>query len=117
MSGCGGKSDESGAPMWDAARAASLVGKYLLIGITYFEADGETLIEQRQRHGIISSVDADVGITVALHGERAGETIVLPPHLPAFEDAAPGEYHLHESGEIVTDPDLTTMWKIVRPQN
>lgn len=104
-------------PAWDEDRARSFIGKYVLIGISHYEADGETFIEQQQMHGVIRTVDPVDGITVALRGERDGETTSLPPFVPAFEDALPGEYRLRETGEIVVDPDFTTTWKIVRPKN
>jgi hypothetical protein len=57
-------------PPFDGRRAAALVGKSVLIGVTYYDADGR-LLEQRQMHGVIISADAQRGIDVALEGASA----------------------------------------------
>jgi hypothetical protein len=89
----------------------SLVGKYVLVGITRIEATG-ALIEKVECHGRITSVDGDEGIKVALSD---GEVLTLPPSPDAFRDAKPGIYRLRSSGEEVVDPDLTTVWTIREP--
>jgi hypothetical protein len=89
----------------------SLVGKYVLVGITRIEATG-ALIEKVECHGRIASVDGDDGIKVALSD---GEVLTLPPNPDAFRDAKPGIYRLRSSGEEVVDPDLTTVWTIREP--
>ena len=89
----------------------SLVGKYVLVGITRLEADG-ALIEDVECHGRITAVDGDAGIKVALSD---GDVLTLPPNPDAFRDAKPGIYRLRSTGEEVVDPDLTTVWTIQEP--
>jgi hypothetical protein len=89
----------------------SLVGKYVLVGITRIEANG-ALIEKVECHGRITTVDPDEGIKVALSD---GELLTLPPNPDAFRDAKPGIYRLRSTGEEVVDPDLTTVWTIREP--
>jgi hypothetical protein len=87
---------------------ASLLGKYVLIGITRVAAD-ETVLEQGEHHVRIALVDPDDGIKVVLSD---GEVMTLPPDLDAFRPAAPGVYCLRSTGEEVVDPDFTTVWTI-----
>lgn len=96
-------------PAWDADRAASLVGKYVLIGMTWVDADGK-LVRQDQFHGRITVVDESNGVGIALEGARDGETYWLPPDLRPYRPAPPGEYRLRGTGEVLRDPDLLTTW-------
>jgi hypothetical protein len=89
----------------------SLVGKYVLVGITRLAADG-SLLEKTECHGTIASVDSDDGIKVELSD---GEVLTLPPSPEEFRDARPGIYRLRSTGEEVVDPDLTTVWTIQEP--
>jgi hypothetical protein len=109
--------DEADQPNWDAERAAWLVGKYVLAGITRLAADGKTVISMDQFHGVIECVVQNVGVTISCRGERDGETITLPPATEAFEDARPGDYRLRSTGETISDPDVTTSWTIKEPAN
>jgi hypothetical protein len=89
----------------------SLVGKYVLVGITRIDEDG-VLLEKTEVHGRIGYVDGDVGIKVALSD---GDVLTLPPDPDAFRDAKPGIYRLRSTGEEIVDPDLTTVWTIREP--
>lgn len=89
----------------------SLLGKYVLIGITRIAADG-TLLEKGEHHGRIALVDPDEGIKVVLSD---GEVLTLPPDPDSFHPAKPGIYRLRSMGEEVVDPDFTTTWTIREP--
>ena len=102
-------------PPFDLERAKTLIGKLVLIGLTYYDHDGNFL-EQKQMHGRISSVDGKKGLAIALEGSRNGETYWLPPDLRSFREAKPGEYREHSTGEVVVNPDLTTTWEITQTQ-
>ncbi len=91
--------------------AAELIGKRILVGITDLAPDG-AVIGQRQFFGHAIRADRRVGIALRLAGARAGEEMVLPPDTRAFRPAAPGEYHLRQTGEVVEDPDYLTTWPI-----
>jgi hypothetical protein len=99
------------SPPITEADATKYVGKYILVGITQEDAFGN-VIDQFQIHGVIELVASD-GITIALRGARQGEHYVIPPLLQPGE---PGEYRLHSSGEVVTDPDYMTTFTITPPQ-
>jgi hypothetical protein len=89
----------------------SLVGKYVLVGITRIDAAG-ALLEKSELHGRITSVDADAGIKITL---ADGNILTLPPDPDAFRDAKPGMYRLRSTGEKIVDPDLTSVWTIREP--
>ena len=89
----------------------SLLGKYVLVGITRIDHDG-TLLEKTECHGTVALVDGDLGIKIRLSD---GEELTLPPDPDAFRDAKPGIYRLRSTGEEVVDPDLTTVWTIREP--
>jgi hypothetical protein len=61
--------------------------------------------------GVVEGASLDIGIRVAL--KNSSDPCVLPPDLSAIRHAAPGEYRLKESGEIVKDPDFITTWTCV----
>ena len=106
-----------GRPQWDAERGRALVGKYVLIGLTFVDQD-ENVVSQAQRHGRILEANADRGVTVEFVARGFpwdGELYRLPPDLRAFADAPPGEYTLRSTGEVVVDPDITATWTIKNP--
>lgn len=87
-----------------------MVGASLLVRITYLRTD-DTVEHIAEFTGVVTSVDPLVQI------ERGGdEPFTLPPEPDAFEIAEPGHYRLHSTGEIVVDPEYTTIWT-VRPPN
>ena len=96
-------------PSWDDQRARSFVGKYVVVGLTYEKPDGSAE-RQEQVHGKISAADAHKGFCVILEGVKKGQVYRLPPDLRPFKDAAPGEYRLRSTGEVVVDPDLLATW-------
>src|SRR5262249_43363965 len=106
-----GQADEPSPPAPDTARAAELLGKHVLIGLTYCNADG-TPARQEQLHGHVSRVAADV-IGIRLSG--SGAEFTVPPDLEAFQPAGPGVYRLSATGEEVENPDYLVSWTITAP--
>ncbi len=104
--------DDDG-PLWDPKLAVELIGKRVLVGVTDLAPDG-AVVGQRQFHGHAIRADRRVGIAVRLEGARSGEELVLPPDTRAFHRAAPGEYRIRGTGEVVKDPDYLTTWSIRR---
>jgi GNAT superfamily N-acetyltransferase len=100
-------------PVWDETIAKDVVGKVLLVGLTYLEANGE-LIEQQQFFGTVVSADSRKGILLSLEGRRAGEQYNLPPDTRGIEIASRGEHRLRATGEVVIDPDYTVMFSIAK---
>ena len=87
-----------------------MLGKHVLVGITYVDAEGRQ-IEQREYHGAIESADERDGFAVRID-DRTIEW--LPPDVTAFSAAEPGEYRLRSTGEVVTNPDLLSTWILER---
>lgn len=100
---------EDGRPVWDSEMASRIVGKLILVGITY-QRDGDGPPEQVQYFGRVESADPKAGIALLLEGKRSGERSVLPPDTRGISAAAPGEYSLRSTGEIVTDPDYVVSY-------
>lgn len=93
----------------DKALADSYIGKHLLIGITYLDHD-ETLLEQKQFHGIIVRINEQEGIVIKLND--SDEEYKLPPDINSLKEAPEGEYRMRATGEVVVNPDLLTTWTI-----
>ncbi len=87
-----------------------LIGKVMLVGLTYLDKDGECT-EQKQVWGTVDRFE-DVGINLTL---STGEDFWIPPDLNPIKRAKPGKYTLHSTGEIVFDPDFTATWSITYP--
>jgi hypothetical protein len=102
--------------LFDAALARTLVGKYVLIGVTYLDGDGKPTREE-QVHGVVIAATAENGILFKLRGSRNGAEYRLPPDTRGFVRAQPGEYRLKSTGEVVTDPDFTCTWSVWPPRS
>jgi uncharacterized protein YdhG (YjbR/CyaY superfamily) len=98
-------------PPFDLKQAKEMIGKCVLIGVTYYDHKGE-FVEQKQMYGIMSGIDAQRGLEFKLQGSHTGEFYRLPPDLRSFNKAQPGTYRLHSTGEEVVNPDYLTTWVI-----
>jgi hypothetical protein len=92
----------------DSELVNSLLGKIVLAGLTYVDAAGN-VTEQKQLHGKIVAI---IKSEIKLEHPKTGEAFSLPPDFSSFKKAAPGEYTLGESGEVVKDPDLLCTWTV-----
>jgi hypothetical protein len=97
---------------WDDEVAADLLGKTVLIGLTYQSPD-DVIMRREQVYGFVTSADRKRGIALELDGQRLGETYVLPPTTSAFQRAPLGDYRLSTTGEVVSDPSYTASFTIV----
>ena len=95
----------------DELKLSDLLGKVILVGITYYTHDKQ-FIEQKQYHGRVIRAD-DTGIIVQ---RSNGEEAWMPPDLRSTKPAPPGEYRERSTGEIVVNPDFFTTWKVVEDQ-
>lgn len=86
-------------------RFAELLGKIMLVGITYYRPNGECA-GQRQLWGTVISAD-ETGVVLR---QSSGARFSLPPDLSSVEPAPPGEYRLRSTGEVVRDPDYLSTW-------
>jgi hypothetical protein len=87
-------------------KAGDLLGKYVLVGITRLDQD-ENGVSQEQIHGRVTAINSSIHIRLS-----TGANYTLPPDPGAFFPAAPGEYRLRSTGEVVVDPDFTSSWTI-----
>ena len=104
-----------GDPSFDDGAARELIGKYVLVGITYVDAKGEVK-NTVQCHGPIVRSDAS-GVAIKCEGLTwNGQEAVFPPDSRSYEPASPGEYKLKSTGEVVIDPDIVMSWTVQAPQ-
>jgi hypothetical protein len=97
------------------SRGKDLIGKTVIVGLRKYESlyDGaKTLMEQFQMCGEVLRMDLSEGIVIRL---KEGSEYKLPPDISMLQSAPPGEYTLRSTGEVVTDPDLLTMWTATTP--
>lgn len=107
--------EPSSPPPFDEEAAASYIGKYILVGLTYQDHEGNVL-RKEQLHGVISSV-SDTGIEISLRGAHEGRLWSMPPDLSAIFPADPGGYRLHSTNEKVQNPDFVCTWTITKPRS
>lgn len=98
--------DETEVLHWDPAFAQTLLGKTLLMNLTFLDEDGEAA-ERQQFFGVVIDATEDEGIVLDLLGEHDGDTYTLPPQTSAIKAAEPGVTSL--AGET---PDFVANWVI-----
>lgn len=84
-----------------------MIGKVLLVGITYADKDGNVK-ERKQFWGTVTAADK----SKILIEQKNGEIFSLPSDLRAIESAPEGEYRLYSTGEVVVDPDFLSTWTV-----
>ena len=102
--------DVTGRPELDLDLARHVIGKRLLIGLTFLDAEGD-LIEQTQLHGIVEEISPSAGIVIRL---ADGSVYRLPPDLRGIQAAPSGIYRLRSTGEEVENPDFLHTWTITK---
>jgi hypothetical protein len=98
---------------WDHNFAAWLLGKYVLVGLTYLDHTGNE-IDRHEVHGRVKSVDQKTAIVLERTGQLDDQDFRLPPDTTVFEPAEPGDYRLKTTGEIVSNPDALATWTVSR---
>ena len=88
-----------------------LEGKTILVGLTYYDEQGEVL-EQTQFHGEILEAHESNGVRI--HDQRAQSERTMPPRLDAIFPAPPGTYREYSTQESVENPDFIAMWHITK---
>jgi hypothetical protein len=99
--------------VWNESVASDLSGKLILIGLTFMGPDGQPE-RLEQFFGRVTKAQIGVAITLLLEGSRRGESFSLPPDTRSFRRAAPGEYRLRATGEVVSNPDYTVTFTVQR---
>lgn len=102
-------------PAWDDRIGQSYVGKYILVGITYLDHEGNET-QKQQLHGIIESASESQGIRIQLKGVYEGESWVMPPDQRAIHKGSTGTYKLHMSNETIENPDFLSTWTFQAPK-
>lgn len=100
--------------MFDEALGKKIIGKRMLVGVTYLDSAGE-LESQQQLHGIVQSASKDQGILIKLEGVYEGEEWNMPPDTSGITKANPGTYNLRSTGEEVENPDYLCTWEVHSP--
>jgi hypothetical protein len=101
--------NKPGKPFLAARRVKDVIGKVVLIGLTYYK-DGQQP-ELKQLYGRVTNASKG-GIDVELDGSHKGEVFTLPPGIRAFEYAGPGYYRFRSSEEGVENPDFIVTYDI-----
>lgn len=96
-------------PEGSGITAEELLGKHVLVGITRVDRN-EEVVSQEQLHGHVKEIGGSIRLQLS-----SGEDYQLPPDPGAFYPAAPGEYRLRATGEVVVDPDFIATWTIHPP--
>jgi hypothetical protein len=87
-----------------------LIGKIILVGMTYYNKNNE-FVEQKQFWGTIISIN---GNNIVIK-QKNGEEFTIPNDKRAIEPANPGEYRLRSTGEVVENPDFLSTWNVTLP--
>ena len=91
---------------WDEDFAQALIGKTLMLGLTFLDDDGEVL-ERQQFFGVVIEANDQAGIVLDLLGEQDGDIYTLPPQTSAITATPLGVTTL--TGEA---PDFVVNWAI-----
>jgi hypothetical protein len=98
---------------WNSTFAQTLVGKTLLVGLTYLDDAGE-VSDREEFWGVVISVDETEGVTLDLMGEE-GDTFTLPPQTSNIRPASSGPHTLESTGETLESLDYVSTWMIHGP--
>jgi hypothetical protein len=85
-----------------------LIGKSLLVGITYSPSDSKDA-EQKQFFGTVTEASE----TQSLLACKDGSELSLPSDLSALQRAKRGEYTLRSTGDVVINPDFLAAWNVI----
>ena len=91
------------------------IEKTCLIGLTYFNAEGE-MLKQSLLAGKVSSSDAENGIGIELFAKENSEPgrkqFLIPTDLSCWFTAPKGRFNTSVEGVTVTNPDFLVTWDI-----
>ena len=93
-----------------------LINKTCLIGLSYFDIDGEQ-IKQSQLSGVVVAVDEEDGISVQLEKNNDKAIFILPPSLKAWFIAPAGHYKNAECNLDIENPDYFVTWDVVKKKD
>jgi hypothetical protein len=96
----------------DESEAFKYVGKTVLLGITYLDAEGN-VTARREWYGTIQTY-SDQGIKIQFSG--SDQFWNMPPVPKVLRKAKPGVYQLLSTNEIIHDPDFLCTWTMQEPK-
>ncbi len=96
---------------WDHENP-DVIGKIVLVGVTYLAADGSEL-DRGQWWGRIVAFNRKDGLKVDLANK--GTVHAFPPFREAMSRAKPGIYELNRTGEKIEDPDYLYTVRTQKP--
>lgn len=89
-----------------------VLGKTCLIGLSYFDSQGE-LLKQNRLAGTVTAVDKETGITLELLAlDGKAPSFILPANLHCWFAAPAGEFHTSHTDVKITNPDFLVTWDI-----
>jgi hypothetical protein len=91
---------------WDEDFAKALIGKTLMLGLTFLNDEGD-VTERQQFFGVVIEANDQTGIVLDLLGDQDGDLYTLPPQTSVITATPPGVTSL--SGET---PDFVVNWMI-----
>jgi len=95
--------------------------KTCLIGLTYFDIDGNELKKQLLA-GTVIAVDTEMGITLKLLSAEGNSdkskaaNFIIPATLSCWFTAPKGEFHTSHEQVKIKDPDFLVTWDIFQTQ-
>ncbi|AQS36774.1 hypothetical protein Sps_01609 [Shewanella psychrophila] len=96
------------------------IEKTCLIGLTYFNAEGE-MLKQSLLAGKVSSSDEEKGIGIELFAKEGSESgskqFLIPTDLSCWFTAPKGRFHTSVEGVTVTDPNYLITWDIYQTRS
>jgi len=96
--------------------------KSCLIGLTYFDLDGNEL-KQQLLAGTVIAVDAEMGITIKLLSAESNANnskaanFIIPANLSCWFKAPKGEFHTSLEQVKIVDPDFLVTWDIYQTKS
>jgi hypothetical protein len=103
--------DSDGDVLFNEARARFALGKRVLVGVTVLSSDEQEVVQRHAFAGVVASIEPARGIELRLDDQTS---YWLPPDSSALQEAPPGEYQLHDTGQTIVDPDYITTWTITQ---
>ncbi|HWL53178.1 MAG TPA: hypothetical protein VNQ90_12140 [Chthoniobacteraceae bacterium] len=93
----------------DQEKAAEMLGKVVLAGVSFCNAAGE-VIENRQYFGTVLRINEQEGLVIVSGID--GKEVKLPPDLEQYIPASPGTYTLKAIERVVVNPDYVSTWSV-----
>ena len=88
-----------------------VIGKRVLVGLTFLDSSGRVDRRTQFWGPIIRVAEGELTIRRV----DTGEEFTLPADVGELDVAGPGTYELHDTGELVDNPDYLSSWTVTPP--